>query len=791
MATVGEIIGFVRLKGGPQFVREFKGSMSRVKNEVNNVKSALQGAFGLLLLKGLNDEANTYINAQRKLAATSKLTGVELKFLRDTANQAKKEFNLTTQQTNEMTIAVTKLTNKAGDIDKTGSAIGRLLDLAAAQGLNAEEALIAINQAILGIDEGTDKLFQKNPSVIYKEYADQIGTTAGKLTDQQKAQALLNAVLTDGLKVQGEYQNFLETAPGKQSSFTASLKETKAEFGLMLQAFAPLVAEGTKFLRWINQADPAVRNIVAALALLTVQLRIIKIGLAALSVSLGPTGWFIAGISALSAGYLTLNKAMSQSHEESIKQKTTFDALTGSLINLNSKQILSNIEQGRKKELIRQLNEGYGDYLGNLNVEAATNKELRDAMKDANEELKRKIAILALQEDIAKQTRKSVDAEKAFQDAVKKRAELENSLAEFEDDEFVRQKFGTKVKEQFGVTARVIDESTRKFVEATKEQLRERIAAQDEEVKNFAEARDEQLKIHQQFLNKISDLNKVAEQENQGDANEGGNKNLQIIKNLKKAESDLLKDLQKIGRKLRKEERDAELDEIEQFYNGILRRANAANQQIQKEAQEINEALGLVILSQQARIQQLADITTASIRNIMVVFGEDLFNILSGQQGGFKQLFKAILLETLTFIQHEFILARIHAILQGVFSGGLSLLRDLPALLAVGGLIETAKAGVRAFAEGGLVTRPTLGLVGENGPEIIAPVDQFKDFANRLLESQQPAGSGDVNLNLNFTGPLHDRRVARKLAEEVMKPDLKRQFKKQGRLVNENVFKKK
>ena len=94
---------------------------------------------------------------------------------------------------------------------------------------------MAIKQALLGIDEGTDKLFQKNPSVIYNEFAKSIGTTAGKLTDQQKAQALLNAVLNDGGKLTGKYKEYLETSAGKQQLMNTKINEAKIAIGENLQ----------------------------------------------------------------------------------------------------------------------------------------------------------------------------------------------------------------------------------------------------------------------------------------------------------------------------------------------------------------------------------------------------------------------------------------------------------------------------------------------------------------------------------------------------------------------------
>ena len=213
--------------------------------------------------------ANQFENSNRKLDATSKLTGQSLDFLQNTAKTAKEQFSLNTVQANEFTIALSKLGQKAGDTEKTSEAISRLLDLAAAQGLNAEQALVAINQAILGIDEGTDKLFQKNPSAIYAEYAKQIGTTAGKLNDQQKAQALLNAVLQDGQKVQGEYQKFLESAAGKQSQAAARAQELQAQIGKVINlALVPILEIATPVLQSFTNLSAGMQRTIAVLGLL-------------------------------------------------------------------------------------------------------------------------------------------------------------------------------------------------------------------------------------------------------------------------------------------------------------------------------------------------------------------------------------------------------------------------------------------------------------------------------------------------------------------------------------------
>jgi hypothetical protein len=79
------------------------------------------------------------------------------------------------------------------------------------------------------------------------------------------------------------------------------------------------------------------------------------------------------------------------------------------------------------------------------------------------------------------------------------------------------------------------------------------------------------------------------------------------------------------------------------------------------------------------------------------------------------------------------------------------------ALLAVGGLIKRAASivtgggGVPAFANGGLVTGPTLGLVGEGigtnrgNPEVIAPLDRLQNMIQPKTQRVEVGGQFSIN----------------------------------------------
>lgn len=74
-------------------------------------------------------------------------------------------------------------------------------------------------------------------------------------------------------------------------------------------------------------------------------------------------------------------------------------------------------------------------------------------------------------------------------------------------------------------------------------------------------------------------------------------------------------------------------------------------------------------------------------------------------------------------------------------------------LIALGKVLEhEASKSVKAFATGGIVTGPTLGLVGEAGPEVIFPLDRL----NQFVKTMNPKMAHDVRV----TGTIRGRDIA-------------------------------
>lgn len=294
--------------------RQFQSKLRDVQNKSKGAFDRIAGfgAKAFFALEGFKavaapferfvKTANALDTATRKIDAASRLTGTSFQFLQSTAKNLETTYQLTTEQANEFTVAANKLAVASGDASKTGIVLERLFDLAAGQGLNASQALLRFEQSIKGIDEGTEALFSgKNPIDLYKDFAKEIGTTAGKLDDAQKKQAILNAILRDGAILQGEYNKFINSAAGEQQRLSTQLTQVTANFGKVLnQALIPILQLATPLLSAISRLDSSIIKLVGSLGGLVIAARAVNISFTSI---LGPVGLLTGAVAALGIAY--------------------------------------------------------------------------------------------------------------------------------------------------------------------------------------------------------------------------------------------------------------------------------------------------------------------------------------------------------------------------------------------------------------------------------------------------------------------------------------------------------
>lgn len=179
----------------------------------------------------------------------------------------------------------------------------------------------------------------KNMSVMYDEYAAKIGTTAAKLTDEQKILAEVNGIMEETKYQTGDAAKYAETYSGQQAKLNAELLNTKQEIG---ESLIPILTTLNKVQQWIISGigEMAENNKSGTAAFITfstaiLATTIVVIGLkkahdaytkSAIAASIATKGFFatlaanpmglvILGISSLIAGIVQLNYEHNQQEE--------------------------------------------------------------------------------------------------------------------------------------------------------------------------------------------------------------------------------------------------------------------------------------------------------------------------------------------------------------------------------------------------------------------------------------------------------------------------------------------
>ncbi len=140
-----------------------------------------------------------------------------------------------------------------------------------------------------------------------------------------------------------------------------------------------------------------------------------------------------------------------------------------------------------------------------------------------------------------------------------------------------------------------------------------------------------------------------------------------------------------------------------------------------------------------ADMEKLTGIIKDTLINEFSAIGETLGNVLAGAKNPFAPIM-AVLSEGLKTLGKAYIQIGVEAL---IAQKALKLLMASPyltiaagiAFVALGSLLQSRAKNIKAFATGGVVTRPTLALVGEQGPERITPLG-YEGRANNMMQGE-------------------------------------------------------
>jgi hypothetical protein len=167
--------------------------------------------------------------------------------------------------------------------------------------------------------------------------------------------------------------------------------------------------------------------------------------------------------------------------------------------------------------------------------------------------------------------------------------------------------------------------------------------------------------------------------------------------------------------------------------------AGKTAEQIEKLQDKIN-SLNASAEGTAAAFTPMADMLNNLATNTLVEFGTQIGNLLSGGEfslDGFLGMIANALIQIGT---HLVMVSKLFLAVNALFaSGGALAPLAIPiglAAIAAGVALSSAiskKQDVKAFANGGIVSGPTMGLIGEypgakSNPEVVAPLDKLKDM---------------------------------------------------------------
>lgn len=320
-------------------IRQLEGDSRRGADGMRDLGSALTGlGAGAGLAKLVHEmqnavnEANKLFNAFQGLTAVAKGFGVQTDAAQKAAEDLADRGFLTLTQA---VLAYKTALSTGLDLDESTKLINALADSAAYNRQSFYDMGGAVQASLDGIKNGNSVLSDavgvtKNLSVMQKEYAASIGTTAGRLTDAQKIQAAYTGFLRETAIFAGNADEAMQGFTGSQNRFTQATNEATVALGeafmpvvqSVLEALTPMIKglanfteENKALVAGLASGTAGMLAFVAALALVPPALSLVRAAIVALGASTGPIGIAIVAIGALVGGIA----ALVTSHKEAAK----------------------------------------------------------------------------------------------------------------------------------------------------------------------------------------------------------------------------------------------------------------------------------------------------------------------------------------------------------------------------------------------------------------------------------------------------------------------------------------
>ena len=344
---------------------------------------------------------------------------------------------------------------------KAGTALRRIISEIGATGKPVSEALKDLASKGLNLADAKDEVGRSAQSalLILSEGVDQIKPLTKEFENSAGA---ANAMATE----------MGDNALGASKRLESAMEGLGISIGeVVAEAVVPMMEGIAKLASKLNKMSPAVKRNVVVIAALVASIgplmfltggllrnfRFLRIAMVRSNATtkiaialqkaynfvlkMNPIGIVITALTAL-AGVLYLvnrrkkeavkiEKGLTDSAKEDIANTQIRQAQANNLINTIKSQNISNEQRGR---LIRKLNTEYKDLLPNLIDEKDSVEDIAKAQKEMNKQMAKKIAMIAAQDEMAQATKDAVEAQKQFNKTLK----LGDELAQQSQESFGR-----------------------------------------------------------------------------------------------------------------------------------------------------------------------------------------------------------------------------------------------------------------------------------------------------------------------------------------------------------------
>ena len=284
-----------------------------LKKSVFNLRNAVAGIAGAYVFREFSAAAKEATSATLGLRAVAEFKGIEGA---DEAIQDLEAVRSGMLALSDAQVALKNLLARDYTLEQAVEMLNRLAD-AAAYGRQGQLSLgEAVKSAAEGLKNENSILVDnagvtKNVSVMWAEYAKQIGVGVRQLTQEQKIQAEYQGILRETQAQVGNLAELSETAAGAEARMAAEALEAKVNLGALVnEALMPLLNIGTSVLSFFNDMNTSTRSGAVALAGIAVLIyKAVIPALKALGVTLNMgLGWFgliLTAVTALVAAFAT------------------------------------------------------------------------------------------------------------------------------------------------------------------------------------------------------------------------------------------------------------------------------------------------------------------------------------------------------------------------------------------------------------------------------------------------------------------------------------------------------